>query len=85
MTTDDTCPINLNAGATTFGNAPCGKPAAYTAWLTSCAGCNWTGSPECTGHPVCLEHGAQLRAGPMPDGADTTTLLRLHAITKIPA
>lgn len=61
----DLCRMNLEAGR---GMVRCGEPAVSRAWLANCAGClHKYDLPECTGHPVCPEHEAVLRAGDAVD------------------
>jgi len=71
------CMVNLNAGPGGTGIELCGDPAVYMAWIASCALCWLCDFPECTGHPVCIKHGAQLRAEALDDRDGPAKLVRI--------
>lgn len=77
--------VNLNAGQDPRRPAdPCGKPAAYRAWITSCHRCGLYGFGECVGHPVCVPHGAAFRQAALIDVGSPAELVRLHGIGELP-
>ncbi len=55
----------------------CGGEPAYRVWTVNCGGCESFGLSECIGHPVCLQHGAALRAGTLRDRGKTPELTRI--------
>lgn len=72
--------INLNAGERGSGVDTCGQEAAYMAWMTGCNICWLMDFPRCVGHPVCVQHGAELRARPMPDRSEMNDLERISSL-----
>ena len=75
------CMVNLNAATWTPGSRRpaelCQEPAAYEARVAGCCICRQLGRPECGGHPVCVGHGAELRAGALRDAGRTAALVRI--------
>jgi len=74
------CMVNLNAGTTDNAGVLCRQAAVYKAWVISCTICRLSDFPDCVGHPVCIQHGAEMRAHAMPDSNEMTTLLRLCSL-----
>lgn len=77
---ETTCMINLNAEDAAKGVDLCGEPAIYAAWTENCNICWLMDFPRCTGHPVCVKHGAELRAELLRDGPERAEIQRLSSL-----
>ena len=81
------CMVDLNAEKWT-GPAKdyqvdlCPEPAAYRAWIADCFMCWLSDCPECAGHPVCIKHGAELRAESeaLKDKGKPAVLVRISSL-----
>lgn len=68
----------LRPGVADGDDRTCRAPAIYRAWVDPCACCAMF--PQCTGHPVCIEHGAALRVEHFKEKGHTVTLLRICSL-----